>query len=83
MQDDETWLHELVSEGVATLRLTHTQVILVNNFDRNVDGFSGLLKLDAHLVHSINDTFATLLKKTYWLFIHTQESLCVAISGLH
>lgn len=62
VQDDETGLHELFSEHVPCSCLTHGQVVLVDNLDCNVDGFSSLLKLDAHLVHSVNDSFTSLGK---------------------
>lgn len=53
-------LHVNFLEVLVRIELTHAQVELIHDFNRYMNCLTSLLKLNTHLVDSINDPFAAL-----------------------
>ena len=60
MHDDKPRVHELILIVFRWHDLAHSEIVLINDFDRYVDCLPCLLEFAAHLVDAIYDAFAPL-----------------------
>ena len=65
VQDHRHRVHEFGFKCLLTRLLAHLHVVWIDHLNGDMDGLSWLLKLDAHLVHSVDDAFTTLAKIHY------------------
>ena len=60
MKDNDLWVQKLCPVISAGNNLAFSKVVLIDNLNGDMYGFTGLLKLNSHLVDTIDYTLATL-----------------------